>query len=67
MARHIKETPVLTGKDAERFSKIIKDNETKKIKPEDYKRAQEAYKNCKFVYLRTTYIGHLRSGRRWHY
>jgi hypothetical protein len=49
MAIPIKETPILTGKDAERFSKIIKENETKKVPTEDYQRAQEAYKNFKVI------------------
>lgn len=43
MARPIKETPILKGKDAERFSRIIKENETKKVPVEDYERARKAY------------------------
>ena len=45
MARPIKETPILTGKDAERFQKIIKANEYKKVPASDYERAEKAYRN----------------------
>ncbi len=45
MAKPIKETPVLHGKDAVRFEKIMKDNETKKVSSRDFKRAKETYKN----------------------
>ncbi len=45
MARPIKETPILTGKDAERFQRIIKENENKKVPAADYERAQKAYEN----------------------
>jgi len=44
MARKIKETPVLTGKDAARFEKNVKANETKKVSAESYNRAQDTYK-----------------------
>ena len=46
MARPIKETPVLTGTDALRFEKQIKENETgkNKVSESDYTRAQEAFK-----------------------
>lgn len=43
MAKPIKETPILRGKDAERFNRIIKENETKKVPAEDYERARKAY------------------------
>jgi len=43
MARKIKETPVLTGKDAARFEKVAKANETRKVSTEDYNRAQETF------------------------
>lgn len=49
MARPIKETPVLTGKDAERFSRIIKENENKRVPAADYARAQEAFKQFKLA------------------
>ena len=49
MATPIKETPVLTGKDAERFARIIKENENKKVPAEDYQRAKEAFKNFKVI------------------
>lgn len=44
MARPIKETPTLYGKDAERFTKKIKENETKKVSSSEYKRAMENFK-----------------------
>lgn len=49
MARPIKETPVLTGKDADRFQKIIKANEHKKVSTSDYDRAKKAYDNFKVI------------------
>ncbi len=48
MARKIKETPVLKGKEADRFAKAIKDNETKRVSTESYNRAVETYKRIKF-------------------
>ena len=44
MARPIKETPVLKGKDAKHFEYAIKNNEQKKVSSSDYQRAQETYK-----------------------
>jgi len=49
MARPIKETPVLNGKDAARFHSAIKKNENKKVSKVEYVRAQELYKNFKVV------------------
>ena len=43
MAKPIKETPVLYGKDSDRFLKEVKDNENKKVSQEDYDRALEIY------------------------
>lgn len=43
MAKPIKETPILKGKDAEKFEKALKEAETRKVSAEDYQRAQEAY------------------------
>lgn len=48
MAKPIKETPVLTGKDAERFNRIMKENETKKVSASDYQRAQDAFRSFSF-------------------
>lgn len=47
MAQLIKETPVLLGKDAERFSKKIKENENKRVSREEYKRVIENYNKIK--------------------
>lgn len=44
MATAIRETPVLTGKNARRFLAIIKDNERKKVPRADYERAKKTYK-----------------------
>lgn len=47
MARPIKETPVLKGKDARAFEKAIKENENKKVSPEEYHRVMNNYHNVK--------------------
>ena len=44
MARQIKETPILNDKAAERFGKIIKDNENKKVSAVEYNRAIANFK-----------------------
>ena len=44
MAKPIKETPVLRGKDAERFSEEVRANEKKKVTKAEYKKAMAAYK-----------------------
>jgi len=49
MAMAIKETPILKGKSAARFQKIIKVNEKKPVKKEDYERAIKAYANLEIV------------------
>lgn len=49
MARAIKETPILTGKDARRFEEAIKANESKKVSPEEYRKAMESYKRFKVI------------------
>lgn len=43
MAKEIRETPVLTGKDATRFEKMIKDNENRKVSREAYERGKNAF------------------------
>ena len=42
--RPVKDTPVLTGKEAARFTEIIKLNETRKVPPEDFRRAMDVYR-----------------------
>jgi hypothetical protein len=49
MATPIKETPVLTGKSARRFESIIKDNETKRISPEERERIMAIYHSVKII------------------
>lgn len=44
MAKPIKETPILFGKDAERFLKEREESKTKKESPEEKKRILESYK-----------------------
>lgn len=47
MARPIKETPVLTGKDAKRFEEQIKANEARKVPLPDYQKAQKTFATVK--------------------
>lgn len=48
MARKVKETPVLTGKDAASFNKKIKANETKKVSSESFNRAHDTFSRIAF-------------------
>ena len=43
MASKVKETPVLSGRDADAFSRAIKANESRKVSTGDYERARETY------------------------
>ncbi|GMR20206.1 MAG: hypothetical protein BMS9Abin36_0801 [Gammaproteobacteria bacterium] len=43
MAREIKETPVLSGKNADRFEKATKNNESQRVSAASYNRAQDTY------------------------
>ena len=47
MARPVKDTPVLTGKDARRFEQILKRNETARVPREDYERALRTFGKIK--------------------
>jgi hypothetical protein len=47
MAKPIKETPVLMGKDATRFTEEAKANETKRISESDYRKMLTNYKLIK--------------------
>jgi hypothetical protein len=47
MARPIKETPVLSGKDAKRFEQQIKENEKRKVPESDYQRALKTFNAVK--------------------
>lgn len=49
MARPIKETPVLSGKDAKRFEKQIKSNEKKTVSESEYQRALDTYNAVRFA------------------
>lgn len=46
MAQAIKETPVLSGKDAERFEQKIQENASRKVSREEYDRAMRIYKEA---------------------
>lgn len=41
--------PVLTGKDADKFEKQIKENETKVVSKEEYERAKKAFDSIKVI------------------
>ncbi len=43
MATPIKETPILYGKDSDRFLKEVRRNENKKVSKKDYDRAIKTY------------------------
>lgn len=47
MALPIKPTPILTGKDAKRFIKKMRENENKPVPREEYLRAQKTYEELK--------------------
>jgi hypothetical protein len=47
MARPIKETPTLTGKDAENFTKAMKKAEKRKVSSEEFVRAKSIYETVK--------------------
>ena len=47
MAKPIKETPILSGKDAKRFSKIISENKGKRASTAEYKRVMANYNKLK--------------------
>lgn len=49
MARPIKETPVLKGKNAQEFEEQIKKSEKRKVPDSEYKRAKKAYDSIKIV------------------
>jgi hypothetical protein len=49
MATPIKDTPVLTGKDARNFEAWMKENEGKKVSPEAYQRIKAAAKKFRLV------------------
>jgi len=45
MARQVKETPVLTGSDAQKFEQRVKNNENDKVPRESYERAQRVFES----------------------
>lgn len=49
MARPIKETPVLTGAQAKQFQDAIKQNASKKVSTDSYRRAMDTYNKVKVI------------------
>jgi hypothetical protein len=49
MARPVKETPVITGKDAKKFATTIKANEKKRVSKAEFERALLSYKSIKIT------------------
>jgi hypothetical protein len=49
MAKPIKETPILSGRDAKRFREIVKHNENIKVSKADFERAEKAFMNLKII------------------
>lgn len=49
MARPIKDTPILKGKDARRFERAIQENERTKVPREEYERAMRNYRSIKIT------------------
>lgn len=49
MAKPIKETPVLTGKDAEKFMQSMKDNSGKKIDPKELAKMRENFSKLQSI------------------
>lgn len=47
MAKAIKETPALYGEDAKRFSRKLKENETRRVSSEESKRVLDNYNKIK--------------------
>lgn len=52
MAKLIKDTPILYGKESDKFLKMVAENESKKVAHEEHKKTKEAFKkimaNAKF-------------------
>lgn len=49
MARKVKETPVLSGKDLERFNRQIEASANRKVSDAERKRIEDAYRRFKLV------------------
>jgi hypothetical protein len=47
MAKPIKETPILSGKDSKRFSQIIEENKDKRASKTEYERVMSNYNKLK--------------------
>lgn len=49
MAKEIRETPILKGKDAARFEEMIKKNESRKVSAQEYQQGKTAYEAFGFA------------------
>ena len=49
MARMVKKSPILTGKDAQQFDETIKTNESKNISTEEYEQDMESYRRFEVI------------------
>jgi len=49
MAKEIRETPILTGKDALRFEEAIKENQERRVSAEEFERGKQAYETFGFA------------------
>ncbi|WAR43736.1 hypothetical protein [Methylomonas rapida] len=49
MASKVKDTPVLRGKDAERFNKKMRESEQKIISKQEYNRMMAVFKSVRIV------------------
>jgi len=49
MAKEIRETPILEGKDAVRFEEMIKNNESRKVSDKEYQQGKSAYEAFGFA------------------
>lgn len=49
MARPVKDTPILRGKDARRFNAAIQESAVKKISSKEHKKLQDSFNKFKIV------------------
>lgn len=49
MAKEIRETPILTGKDVTRFEQMIEENKKLKVSTEEYQQGRAAYEAFGFA------------------
>lgn len=49
MAMSVKDTPILTGKDARKFEDAIKNNEVNKVSSQEYKKTMDSYSRFEVI------------------